>query len=154
MEIVDRRIRVLVELPTRRSSTRWNWPRTPPGAPSALVVSPPPYFPINQADLRAYVETLAEGCDLPLFLYNMPSHSKVAFEIGTVRQLLYHPKIAGLKDSSANMLYFNQVLQLAQERSSFHVFIGRRVLAESVWSAAAAASAAARICIRAVRRAV
>ena len=99
----------------------------------AVVVAPPPYFPIHQADLRAYVEALATECELPLFLYNMPSHSKVAFDVDTVRQLLHHPRIAGLKDSSGNMLYFNQIVQLAQERPSFQVFIGpEELLAESI----------------------
>ena len=99
----------------------------------AVVAAPPPYFPINQADLAAWVEVLAAEVELSLFLYNMPSHSKVAFDLGTVRQLLHHPKIVGLKDSSGNMLYFNQVVQLAQERPSFHVFIGpEELLAESV----------------------
>ena len=99
----------------------------------AVVAAPPPYFPINQGDLAAYIEALAAEIELPLFLYNMPSHSKVAFDLATVRQLLHHPQIAGLKDSSGNMLYFNQVVQLAQERPSFHVFIGpEELLAESV----------------------
>lgn len=99
----------------------------------AVVAAPPPYFPINQADLAAWVEALAAEIELPLFLYNMPSHSKVAFDLATVRQLLHHPRIIGLKDSSGNMLYFNQVVQLAQERPSFHVFIGpEELLAESV----------------------
>jgi dihydrodipicolinate synthase/N-acetylneuraminate lyase len=133
-EIVNRRIKVIVgitdtslvdsiELAAFAAESRAD----------AVVAAPPPYFPINQADLRAYVETLAENCELPLFMYNMPSHSKVAFELPTVRQLLHHPRIAGLKDSSGNMLYFNQVVQLAQERPSFHVFIGpEELLAESV----------------------
>lgn len=99
----------------------------------ALVVAPPPYFPINQADLRTYIEVLAAECPLPLFLYNMPSHSKVAFEVDTVRQLLRYPRIAGIKDSSGDMLYFNQLVQLAEEREDFLVFIGpEELLAESV----------------------
>jgi 4-hydroxy-tetrahydrodipicolinate synthase len=99
----------------------------------AVVAAPPPYFPIHQADLAAYIEALAADIELPLFLYNMPSHSKVAFEVPTVRQLLHHPKIVGLKDSSGNMLYFNQIVQMVQERPSFRVFIGpEELLAESV----------------------
>jgi len=134
VEIVNRRVKVIVgitdtslvdsiELAAFAAEERAD----------AIVAAPPPYFPIHQADLRAYVETLAENCELPLFLYNMPSHSKVAFEVPTVRQLLHHPRIAGLKDSSGNMLYFNQIVQLAQERPSFQVFIGpEELLAESV----------------------
>ena len=132
--IVDRRIKVLVgitdtslvdsiELAAFAATERVD----------AVVAAPPPYFPIHQPDLRAYIDALAADCELPLFLYNMPSHSKVSFEVDTVRQLLHHPRIAGLKDSSGNMLYFNQIVQLAQERPSFHVFIGpEELLAESV----------------------
>lgn len=134
IEIVDGRIKVLVGITDTSLVDSLDLASfAAEERADAVVVAPPPYFPIHQADLRAYVETLAEGCELPLFLYNMPSHSKVAFEIGTVRQLLHHPKIAGLKDSSGNMLYFNQVVQLTEERPSFQVFIGpEELLAESV----------------------
>jgi dihydrodipicolinate synthase/N-acetylneuraminate lyase len=98
-----------------------------------IVAAPPPYFPLNQSDLCRYVADLVSASPLPLFLYNMPSHSKVDFELETVRRLMDHPRIAGVKDSSGQMLFYNQLLQLAEERPDFTVLMGpEELLAESV----------------------
>jgi dihydrodipicolinate synthase/N-acetylneuraminate lyase len=133
-KIIDRRVKVLVGVTDTSlvDSIELSAYAAEQGA-DAVVAAPPPYFPIHQADLAAYIEALAAEIELPLFLYNMPSHSKVAFDLTTVRQLLHHPRIVGLKDSSGNMLYFNQVVQLSHERPGFQVFIGpEELLAESV----------------------
>lgn len=99
----------------------------------AVVAAPPPYFPINQTDLTRSMRELADDSPLPLYLYNMPSHSKVVFEFDTVEQLAAHPNIAGIKDSSGDMLAFNQFLQLAESRPDFTVLMGpEELLAESV----------------------
>jgi 4-hydroxy-tetrahydrodipicolinate synthase len=99
----------------------------------AVVAAPPPYFPINQSDLAGYVRELASEVPLPLYLYNMPSHSKVEYEPATVHSLLDLPGLAGIKDSSGQMLYFNELLQLAAERQGFTVLMGpEELLAESV----------------------
>jgi 4-hydroxy-tetrahydrodipicolinate synthase len=98
-----------------------------------VVLAPPPYFPLNQADLAAYVGEFAAESPLPLYLYNMPSHSKVEFEPATVRGLLDLPNLAGIKDSSGQMLYFNELLQLAADRPDLTVLMGpEELLAESV----------------------
>jgi 4-hydroxy-tetrahydrodipicolinate synthase len=98
-----------------------------------VVLAPPPYFPLNQADLAAYVREFAAESPLPLYLYNMPSHSKVEFEPATVRGLLDLPNLAGIKDSSGQMLYFNELLQLAADRPDLTVLMGpEELLAESV----------------------
>jgi 4-hydroxy-tetrahydrodipicolinate synthase len=63
----------------------------------------------------------------------MPSHSKVEFEAATVRSLLDLPKLAGIKDSSGQMLYFNELLQLTAERPDLAFLMGpEELLAESV----------------------
>ncbi len=99
----------------------------------AVVAAPAPYFPLNQSDLQRSMTDLADESPLPLFLYNMPSHSKVAFEGDTVRALAGHTNIAGIKDSSGDMLAFNQFLQTAEDRSDFAVLMGpEELLAESV----------------------
>lgn len=99
----------------------------------AVVAAPPPYFPLSQQDLRKYVEELAEDAALPLLLYNMPSHSKVFFEVDTVRALSEHPRIVGIKDSSGRMQFFNELLQLAGGHPEFSVLMGpEELLAESI----------------------
>ncbi len=101
---------------------------------AAVVLAPPCYFTPSQIELRCYVERLADAISLPLFLYNMPSLTKVAFEVDIVRHLLDHPRIVGLKDSSAQMIYFHKVFQAVQSiRPEFTLLMGpEELLAEGV----------------------
>ncbi|NOY80260.1 MAG: dihydrodipicolinate synthase family protein [Kiritimatiellaeota bacterium] len=99
----------------------------------AVVLSAPYYFPAGQAELLEYLHHLAAELPLPLFLYNMPSHTKVVFEPETVRAAADIPGILGLKDSSANMVYFHQLQLLFQGRPEFSLLIGpEELLAETI----------------------
>ena len=99
----------------------------------ALVLAPPYYFPNSQPELLEYVQHLAPELPLPLFLYNMPTHTKTIFEVETVRRAMDIPNIIGLKDSSANMVYFHQLIRLLPERPEWSLLIGpEELLAESV----------------------
>jgi 4-hydroxy-tetrahydrodipicolinate synthase len=75
---------------------------------AAVVLSSPYYFPAGQAELSEYVEHIAEEMPLPMFLYNMPSHTKTVFELDTLRRLLELRGVVGLKDSSGDLKYFRQ----------------------------------------------
>jgi len=100
---------------------------------AAVVLSAPFYFPASQAELQRYVEHIAVELPLPIFLYNMPSHTKLAFEPETVARLIELPGIVGLKDSSANMVYFHRVRQLTAAHDDFSLLIGpEELLAEAV----------------------
>ncbi|MCA9134129.1 MAG: dihydrodipicolinate synthase family protein, partial [Planctomycetales bacterium] len=79
------------------------------GATNA-VLSTPYYFPAGQTELLQYVEHLLADLPLPLMLYNMPSLTKVWFEIETLSQLSGHERIVGVKDSSGDMEYFTRLL--------------------------------------------
>lgn len=100
---------------------------------AAVVSAPPYYFAPSQAELVEFYTALADKLPLPLFLYNMPSHVKVIFEPQTVKELSRHPNIVGLKDSSANMVYFQTLLHLLREDPEFSLLVGPEELtAESV----------------------
>ncbi len=99
----------------------------------AVVLAPPFYFPMHQNDLRHYCVSIAREVPLPVFLYNMPSHCKVSFELDTVKHLLDEPNIVGFKDSSGQMLFFNQLLSLTKKRPDFSILMGpEELLAEGV----------------------
>lgn len=83
---------------------------------AAVVLAAPYYFPMGQQDLLQSVVEVAEQSPLPVFLYNMPSHTKVSFELETVRAALDLPNVVGVKDSGNNMQYFHQVRVLAAAR--------------------------------------
>lgn len=104
---------------------------------AAVVHAGPYYFPIAQPELTETMTHLAESVPLPVFLYNMPSHTKVTFEPDTVRRLLEIPNIVGIKDSSAQLLYFKKVLHSAAARPDFSVLIGpEELLAEALFMGA------------------
>lgn len=90
----------------------------------AVVAAPPYYFSMNQAELNGYYESLADESPLPLFLYNMPSHTKVYFESETVKTLADHSNIIGFKDSSGDLLYFQNVVRLLQDYPEFSLLVG------------------------------
>jgi len=91
---------------------------------SAVVAAPPYYFAPGQPELVDYYNHLAERLPLPLFLYNMPSHTKVMIDVATVVALAENPNIAGIKDSSANVVYFNALRYALRGRGDFSVLIG------------------------------
>lgn len=90
----------------------------------ALVAAPPYYMPEGQPELQEYLEHLVAELPLPLFIYNMPALTKVSFELETVRSAMDNPRIIGLKDSSCNMIYFHQALELTRRRPDWPVLMG------------------------------
>lgn len=89
-----------------------------------VVAAAPYYFAASQPELIEYYTALADALCLPLYLYNMPSHVKVFLEAKTVATLADHPNIVGLKDSSANMTYFETLLYLLGDREDFSLYVG------------------------------
>ncbi len=99
----------------------------------AVVLAPPYYFPAGQPELLEYLEHIAAEVPLPLFLYNMPTMTKLVFEPETVRAAADIPGIVGLKDSSGNMIYFHQLQTLLKDRPRFSLLIGpEQLLAETI----------------------
>lgn len=100
---------------------------------SALVVAAPYYYPNSQPELTEYIAHLAAELPLPFFLYNMPSHTKTMFDVETVRRAMDLPNVIGMKDSSANMVYYHQLVRLLGERPDWTLLMGpEELLAESV----------------------
>lgn len=100
---------------------------------SAVVLAPPYYFPAGQPELLEYLENLVPQLPLPVFLYNMPSCTKVIYEPATVVKASQIPGIVGLKDSSGNMVYFNTLLSLMTHQKQFSLLVGpEELLAESL----------------------
>jgi 4-hydroxy-tetrahydrodipicolinate synthase len=91
---------------------------------AALVAAPPYYFGLGQGELIRYFNYLADCVDLPLFLYNIPSLTKIVIEPSSVKVLSQHNRIVGLKDSSGNGTYFNAVSSTMKDDKSFSLFVG------------------------------
>jgi len=99
----------------------------------AVVAAAPFYMNIGQEELLNYYNRLADEVSLPLILYNMPSHTKIAIEHDTVVQLAKHPNIIGLKDSSGNGVYFQALCNSLRSRPDFTLMVGpEEMLVETV----------------------
>ena len=90
----------------------------------AVVLAPPYYYASGQPELLEYLERIMKHMPLPLFIYNMPVHTKVIFEPETVKTASEIPGIIGMKDSSSDLAYFNQVRYLLRDRSDFTFMVG------------------------------
>lgn len=99
----------------------------------AVVSAPPYYFAAGQLELIEFYENLTPQLPLPLFLYNMPTHTKVNFAPATIQRIAEDPRVIGFKDSSANAVYFQSVMYAMKERQDFSMLVGpEEIMAESV----------------------
>ncbi|SFT90602.1 4-hydroxy-tetrahydrodipicolinate synthase [Algoriphagus locisalis] len=89
-----------------------------------LVATNPYYMNIGQEELVFYFSKLADEVELPLFLYNMPSHTGITIDLKTVKQLVDHPNIIGIKDSSGDQKYFESLCDTFREHPEFTVLVG------------------------------
>jgi 4-hydroxy-tetrahydrodipicolinate synthase len=99
----------------------------------AVVSAPPYYYATGQAELAEFYEQLIPQLELPIYLYNMPTHTKVSFAPSTIRRIAENEKVIGFKDSSANGGYFQSVMHEMRDRPDFSLFVGpEEMMAESV----------------------
>jgi 4-hydroxy-tetrahydrodipicolinate synthase len=90
----------------------------------AVVSAPPYYFASAQPELCEYYSSLGKDLPLPLFLYNMPVHTKISFAPETIRRIAESPNVIGFKDSSANGVYLHSVMYEMRERKDFSLLVG------------------------------
>ena len=90
----------------------------------AVVLSPPYYYASGQPELLEYLKRIMVKMPLPMFLYNMPVHTKVVFAPATVKAAAEIPGIIGMKDSSANLAYLKQVQYALKDRPDFTFLVG------------------------------
>ena len=89
-----------------------------------VVAAAPYYFPAGQPELIEYIQRLTAEIPLPLYLYNMPGCTKVAFEPETVRAVADDPRVVALKDSSGDLDYFQRVREAVSDIPGFRLLIG------------------------------
>jgi len=91
------------------------------GASACLIVTP--YF-LHPSDKGVYqhFHEIAETVDIPIILYNIPQVVDRYLPRTVIEDLSDIPNIVGLKDSSGNLTYTMEVLEMTQGR--IDVFIG------------------------------
>lgn len=98
----------------------------------AVVLAPPYFYIIDQEELYNYTDQVINEISLPVYLYDNPSLTKIAYKIDTVKKLVSRPKVVGFKDSSADMVNYQKRIKLAQQ-SDTSILIGpEELLMESL----------------------
>lgn len=80
------------------------------GAHAGLQVSPY-YNKPSQEGLYRHFMTVADGCDLPIVLYNIPGRCGVAIAPETIERLARHPNIVGIKEATGSMDSASEIRQ-------------------------------------------
>ncbi len=104
---------------------------------AALLVMPPYFFRYGQDDIKEFYLRFREQIPkrMPVFLYNIPQFTNpIAFE--TARALFETGLFAGIKDSSGDASYFEQLIALKQH-VPFTLLCGNDRIAH--WAAASGA---------------
>ena len=124
-EIVKGRVPILVSVTDTafEESLKMSQVAAEAGA-DAVVLATPYYFPAGQTELIQYVENIVAELALPTVLYNMPSLTKVWFEVETLKSLAGQERILGVKDSSDDLEYYSEVCSLRSLRSDWSFLIG------------------------------
>jgi 4-hydroxy-tetrahydrodipicolinate synthase len=103
----------------------------------ALLLMPPYFFPYAQAEIEAFYRTFAReaGGVIPVMLYNIPQFTS-GIGIETARRLLESGLFAGIKDSSGDWAYFEQLLEWKRDHP-FVLFAGNDRIAARALAAGA-----------------
>jgi len=108
------------------------------GATMALIAPP-----ASGGRQVSFFTELAARTPIPLVLYNIPGVSGYAVELETVRRLAGRSTVAGLKDSSRDFEYLQQVIWCADGADAFSVVTGADTLLVASMAAGAAGTIAA-----------
>lgn len=92
------------------------------GADAALI--PPPYYHAanDPTGNRIFYERVADGSELPIYLYNIPSCASGPIAVETVSELATREAIHGLKDTSGDFSAIERFI--AEAPASFRVLEG------------------------------
>jgi 4-hydroxy-tetrahydrodipicolinate synthase len=77
---------------------------------TAVLIAPPTYYPLTEAEQEAYFSRVADSAALPLVLYNIPAYTKIQIAPAAAAALSRHPRVAGLKDSGRDFGYATRLL--------------------------------------------
>jgi 4-hydroxy-tetrahydrodipicolinate synthase len=97
------------------------------GADALLVLTPAYFKPRMDSDaLTAHFRNVADAVQRPLLIYSIPQFTGIHMESATIARLSKHENIAGLKESSGNVDFLQDVLR--RSRSGFRVLAGSALI--------------------------
>jgi dihydrodipicolinate synthase/N-acetylneuraminate lyase len=78
----------------------------------AVIIVPPYYFPLPETAIGAFFASVADRSALPVFVYNNPLYTGNGMSPALIADILEHPHIVGLKQSSSDL---GQLVELIHE---------------------------------------
>jgi len=97
------------------------------------VVTAPGYFHYNQDEVQTIFRKFADRSPLPVLIYDIPGFARIKLKSSVVQSLSEHGNIIGLKDSSADMEQFRQLIGTLNHLPDFYLFQGKEhLLADSL----------------------
>ncbi len=90
---------------------------------TAIVLLPPYFYPMAQADVVEYMVRVTEAVGLPLWLYNFPERTGIRLNLETVAAVASRVPTLGVKQSGAEFGYHAELVKLGREKN-FVVFTG------------------------------
>lgn len=85
------------------------------GADAALLITPYYNKPTDRGML-AHFKSVAEVCDLPLILYNVPSRTSVNLKPEIVAELAELETVVGIKEASGDLGQVSRIIELTQDQ--------------------------------------
>jgi len=86
------------------------------GADAGLVVTPFYYRGKMSADVLAdFYTEVADNVNIPILMYNVPKFTGLQLPLETVERAMSHPIITGIKDSSGNIGYLEEILNICPQ---------------------------------------
>jgi dihydrodipicolinate synthase/N-acetylneuraminate lyase len=76
----------------------------------AVLVAPPASYRLADDDVLSFYETIAEQSPLPIVLYHIPDLMGVGIAPKVAARLASHPRVVGVKDSSRQFEYTEEVV--------------------------------------------
>jgi 4-hydroxy-tetrahydrodipicolinate synthase len=96
------------------------------GANAVLIVTPY-YNKPTQEGLYQHYKAINDAIGIPIIIYNIPGRSVVDMSVDTMKRLFELPNIAGVKDSTANVVRVSQ--QRAELGEGFNQLSGEDAMA-------------------------
>ncbi len=84
------------------------------GAAAALLITPY-YNKPNDRGMLAHFKKVANGVDIPMILYNVPSRTGINLKPELVAELAKESNIIGIKEASGNLGQITQIIEMTQD---------------------------------------